>query len=142
MTTTFIPTADTYRIAPEDLRGLLTPALVLFMDHVDANIRRMLQLVGNRPERWRPHMKTIKTPFVFARLAALGVHVFKCATTREAHVLLSTLAEHGAADADLLVSYPHLGPALIRLGQIARAHPRSKVSVLCEDPVAVDAIPP
>ena len=142
MHNTFVPALETYRIDPEDLRGLLTPALVIFMDYVEANIRRMLELVGGGSERWRPHMKTIKTPLVFARLAKHGIRCFKCATTREANVLLSTLAENGAEEADLLVAYPHIGPALVRLGEIAGAHPRSRVSVLCEDPAAVDAIPP
>jgi D-serine deaminase-like pyridoxal phosphate-dependent protein len=71
-----------------------------------------------------------------------GVRHFKCATTREARQLLHVVDHEGIRGADLLLAYPLVGPSLGRLAQLARAHPNSRVSVLCEDPMAVASIPP
>lgn len=131
-----------YHFPPQDRQRLLTPALLIFMDHVEANIRQVVQYAGGNPDRWRPHIKTAKIPQVLARLGAHRIRHYKCATTREADVLLATLATAGRNDVDLLVAYPHIGPALGRLAEIARAHPTAKLSVLCEDPEAAAEIPP
>lgn len=122
---------------PATLRErLLSPALIVYLDQVRANIRRVIRAVGGDPDRWRPHVKTVKLAPVFLELAAAGVRHFKCATTREARCLLETLD-----DVDVLLAHPIVGPNLAQLGRIAAAHPAARVSVLCEDPDAVDAIP-
>ena len=126
---------------PEELADeLMTPVLVVYLDHVRENLRRVIAHVGG-VDRWRPHVKTSKIPAVFAEMARAGIRHFKCATTREAACLLEALAAEGVADADLLLAYPLVGPSLRRLGEVARAHPGARVSVLCEDQDAVDGIP-
>lgn len=127
-----------YALPAADLARILSPALVIHLDLVRANLRRMLAHVGSA-ERWRPHVKTTKTPEVFAELLAAGLRHFKCATLREARVLLETAGGHEALD--LLVAYPLLGPALGELGRLARAHPRARLSVLCEEAGSVASIP-
>ena len=126
---------------PEELAGrLLTPALVIDSARVRWNIERVLERLGGDPGRWRPHVKTTKIPEVWRLLVEAGVRQFKCATTREADELLSTLEECGVRG-DVLLAYPLRPPALERLGQVADAHPDSCVSVLCEDPEVVPEIP-
>ncbi len=120
---------------------MLTPALVVHLDRVRANIGRVLEHLGGDADRWRPHVKTAKIPRVFTEIAAHGVRTFKCATTREAACLLDALADAGIADADVLVAYSWREPHLARLAAIAAGHPRAAVSVLCEDPGLADAIP-
>ncbi len=132
---------NTYTL-PETLREqLLSPALIVYMDLVRANVQRVIEAVGGDPGRWRPHIKTVKLAPVFLELARAGVRNFKCATTREAACLLETLDAAGIGDVDLLLAHTLVGPNLAQLGRIASAHQAARVSVLCEDPDAIDAIP-
>lgn len=132
--------AARYALPAAELARILSPALVIHLDLVRENLRRVLAYTGSA-ERWRPHVKTTKTPAVYAELLAAGVRQFKCATLREARVLLETGRAAGAAELDLLLAYPLVGPALAELGRLARAHPRARLSVLCEDPRALAEIP-
>lgn len=120
---------------------VLSPALVVYLDHVRENLRRMIDYLGGDVDRWRPHVKTLKIPAVYAELLRAGVRRFKCATTREADHLARVLADEGVGDGDILVAYPLVGPALRRLGAIAEAHGETRFAVLCEDPEAVVSIP-
>ncbi|MSR63073.1 MAG: D-TA family PLP-dependent enzyme [Planctomycetes bacterium] len=131
--------AGRYELPAADLARLLSPALVIHLDLVRANVARMLAYCGG-PERWRPHVKTTKTPPVFAELLAAGVRAFKCATLREARCLLET-ARLAGCEIDLLLAYPLLGPALGELGRLAAEHARSSLAVLCEAPELVALVP-
>ena len=127
---------------PGPLRDrLLSPALIVYLDMVRANIDRVINVLGGDPDRWRPHVKTVKLAPVFRELAGAGVRAFKCATTREASCLLETLDAAGVFPIDVLLAHPLVGPNLARLGRIAAAYPGSSVSVLCEDPQAIESIP-
>lgn len=131
-----------FALPPELAERLLTPALLVDLDRVRANVARVIELAGGDPDRWRPHVKTTKIPEVWKVVAEAGVRHFKCATTRELAVLLDTLAEAEVDAPDVLVAYPHVKTALARIGEIARAHPEARVSVLAECPAAVAEIPP
>lgn len=130
----------TYALPPEVLSEVQSPALVVYLGHVRANVARVLRDVGD-PARWRVHVKTSKIPRVWAELPRAGLRRFKCATTREAQHLGAVLDEAGV-EGDVLVAYPLREPSLSRLSAIAAAHPRHRWSVLCEDPDLVAAIPP
>ena len=129
-----------YELPMEVRERTLSPALVVYLDRVRENVRRVLEYVGG-VERWRPHVKTTKIPEVWGEFARAGLTRFKCATTREAGYLLETLRSEGVEQPDVLVAYPLLGPALGALGLLAEAHPEARLSVLCEDPGLVPAIP-
>ncbi len=131
-----------YALPTELLERALTPALVVHLDHVRANIARVIALCGGDPGRWRPHLKTAKIPQVFAEYLRAGVRQFKCATTREAAELLGAAGREGFPEVDLLVAYPLVGPALERMARLAERAPRSRLSVLCESPAAVREVPP
>lgn len=124
-------------VLPADLADRLpSPALVIRRDRARENARRVVARLGGA-DRWRPHLKTTKIPALWRDLADLGVRHVKCATTREAAVALATFD----AGLDLLVAYPHVGPALDRLAALAAAHPEARIAVLVEDPAAVDEVP-
>jgi len=131
-----------YELPAELEARLISPALIVYLDAVRHNLARVIELVGGDPARWRPHLKTSKIPCVFREIVASGVRAFKCATTREATTLLDVLRGERVDDADLLVAYPLVGPALERLGAIAAEYPGTRLSVLCEDPDDVAVIPP
>ncbi len=132
---------ELYRLPAELTARLFSPALVIYLDRVRDNLRALLRHLGGRPERWRPHVKTTKVPAVWAELARAGVQHYKCATTREAAQLLELLRAQGVERPDLQFAHPLLGPELARLGELAREHRRARVSILCEDPAALDSLP-
>ena len=99
----------TGRAAPRTLDALETPAAVVDLDRMTANLDRMAVYVRAHGLALRPHIKTHKTPELAAeqlRRGAVGVTV---ATPREAEVMAAV------AD-DILVAYPPVGrPRLDRL---------------------------
>lgn len=139
---TFPPFAiEPYHLPEQLARRLLTPALVIYRPIVEANIDRILAIAGGDVERWRPHLKTTKSPDLWRLLLDRGIRQFKCATTREAAALLTTADEAGVPEVDLLIAYPHVEPALSQLAALARRFPRARVSVLCEAPEAASTMP-
>ncbi|MBB4660878.1 alanine racemase [Conexibacter arvalis] len=106
------------------LGALDTPALVVDLDVVRANVAAMADLARERGVALRPHAKTHKLPQV-ARLqldaGAVGLTVAKLG---EAEVFADAGVE------DLLIAYPLVGePKLGRLVALARRVPRLAVAV-------------
>ena len=130
-----------YALPDELVARLASPALVVHVDRVRENVRRVLALAGHDPNRWRPHVKTTKIPAIWRELARAGIRQFKCATVREAGHLLRALAEEGVEDGDVLLAYPLVGPSLGALGRVAAEHPRARVSTLCEEPARLADVP-
>ena len=104
-----------------------TPALVIDMDAVGDNISATLRLLGGKPDRWRPHLKTAKLALVMRAMVDRGVRQAKCSTTLE----LETACEAGFRD--LLLAYPVTEPQAGVVRRIAAANPEVRISVLVED---------
>lgn len=117
-------TLDAYRI--EGVDRVMTPALALYPEIVDANIRTTLRLLGGDADRWRPHVKTAKLGFMMRRLVEHGIANFKCSTSLE----LSTVCEAGAED--VVVAYPMVGANARRVREVSEQFPRVLVSALVE----------
>jgi len=107
--------------------ALRTPALVIDLDAVRDNITATLRLLGDRPERWRPHLKTAKLGLIMRTLVERGVRQAKCSTTLE----LETACKAGFSD--VLLAYPVPEPQAELVRRIATAFPAVKISVLVED---------
>ena len=107
---------------------VLTPALVVYPELVDANIRATLRMMGGDPNRWRPHIKTAKIASVIRQMIGHGVRCFKCSTTLE----LLTACEVGADD--VLLAFPVTGANARRTIDIAARFPAARVSILVESP--------
>lgn len=115
---------DAYAIG--DTSSIITPALLIYPELVDANIQTTLRILGNDEKRWRPHIKTAKLGAVLRRLVAHDVTRFKCSTTLE----LLTACENGAKD--VLLAFPVVGANARRTVEIASRFPAVQVSVLVE----------
>ena len=103
-----------YRVANID--EIPSPALLVYLDRVDDNIRDMIAVAGS-VERLRPHVKTHKLPEVIRRQLVLGIRKFKCATIAEAEML----AECGCPD--VLLAYQPVGPNIHRLWSLRPVTP-------------------
>ena len=103
-----------------------SPALLVYPDRVEDNIRRMIRLAGG-VARLRPHMKTTKLPEVIRMQMDQGITKFKCATIAEAEMVAACRAP------DVLLAYQPVGPNVARLIQLARTFPQTRFSSLVDD---------
>jgi D-serine deaminase-like pyridoxal phosphate-dependent protein len=117
---------DPYLI--QDASSVLTPALAIYPEIVDANIHITLQLLGGDANRWRPHIKTAKLEFTVRKMARWGITNLKCATTLE----LVVACQAGAKD--VLVAYPMQGANVHRVREIAEQYRNVQISALVESP--------
>lgn len=115
---------EDYRI--REIDEVMTPALAVYPELVDANIQTTLGLVGGDANRLRPHVKTAKLASVMRQWVAHGVTRFKCSTSLE----LLTVCEAGAADA--LLAYPMVGAGARRVRELADTFSAVRISALVE----------
>ena len=118
-----------YRVS--DAESVLTPALVIYPQIVEENIRNTLRLLDGDTNRWRPHIKTTKLEFIMRELVHHGVTNFKCATTLE----LQTACRAGALD--ILVATPMLGANAGRVREIAHQTPGVLISTVVDNPGSI-----
>lgn len=111
----------------EDADRILTPALLIYPDLVDANIRATLNMAGHDAERWRPHIKTAKLGATLRRYIEHGIRNMKCSTTLE---LLSACRSDAT---DVLLAFAVVGANARRVIEIAEQFPHTRVSVLVEN---------
>ena len=98
-----------------------TPALLVDLDAMERNLRRVADYTQRHGLRLRPHTKTHKSPRIGRRQLDLGAAGLTVAKVGEAEVMLD------AAPPDMLVAYPVIGRAkLERLMAVAR---RTRVTV-------------
>jgi D-serine deaminase-like pyridoxal phosphate-dependent protein len=98
-----------------------TPALLVDLDVMERNLRRVADYARRHGLRLRPHTKTHKSPRIGRRQLELGAAGLTVAKVGEAEVMLD------AAPPDMLVAYPVIGHAkLARLMAVAR---RTRVTV-------------
>src|SRR5882762_9314264 len=110
----------------QNLDEVESPALLIYPERVDENIRRMVALAGN-PAKLRPHVKTHKLPQITARQLAAGITRFKAATIAEAEML-------GRAGApDVLLAYQPVGPNARRFLELVRGFPQTAFACLVDD---------
>ncbi len=110
------------------VQDLDTPALIVDLDIMERNLRRVAEYCARHGLRLRPHTKTHKSPLLARRQLALGAAGLTVAKVGEAEVML------GAAPPDLLVAFPVIGEVkLRRLAEVAR---RTQVTVALDSLVA------
>lgn len=120
-----------YRI--ENPETVASPALLVYPDRVERNIRRMMELASG-PERLFPHVKTHKLPEIVRLQLAAGIRKFKCATIAEAEMVAGCGAER------VLLAYQPVGPNVGRLLELVTRFPRIRVSALVDNPGSLEAI--
>jgi D-serine deaminase-like pyridoxal phosphate-dependent protein len=116
-----------------NVKGVPSPALLVYPDRAEENIRRLTAIAGD-VARLRPHMKTHKLPEIARLHVAHGIVKVKCATIAEAEML----AEAGLAD--ILLAYQPVGPAVGRLLALAARFPQVTFRAVVDDEGAARAI--
>src|SRR5688572_28960698 len=123
--------SDWYAI--ENVGEVDSPALLVYPDRVEENIRRMIAMSGD-VRRLRPHIKTHKLPELIRLQLAHGITQFKCATIAEAEMT----AACGATD--VLLAHQPIGPKVQRLMELAQKFPRTVFSTIADDALVIRAL--
>jgi D-serine deaminase-like pyridoxal phosphate-dependent protein len=121
------------RYAIADTSDILSPAMVIFQDLVEANLEEMLRIAGSGA-RLRPHCKTHKMREVVKLELSRGIGKHKCATLAEAEML----AQCGAKD--VFLAYNIVGPNIRRVAQFVQKYPDVALSVTADHPGPVAAL--
>lgn len=109
-----VATSETNTLQAE----LDTPALVVDLDALDANIARIAAACRAHGVAWRPHVKSVKSPQLAKLLIDHGASGVTCATLGEAE----TMAAAGVGN--ILIANQIAGHAkLTRLTELVRATP-------------------
>src|SRR5215470_13130796 len=97
------------------LSEIETPALVVDLDVMERNLRRVADYTREHGLRLRPHTKTHKSTMLAKEQIALGAAGLTVAKVSEAEVMSAV------GTVDLLVAYPVIGAAkLARLAGVAK----------------------
>ncbi len=116
----------------QPIDALDSPQLLLDLDVVDANGRRLLQPLHGRPIDVRVHFKSLKCSGLARYLGRHGLTRFLAAKLNEAEILAD------AGITDVFVANQIVGPIKMRrLGELAR---RAQVRVCVDDPGNVAAL--
>lgn len=106
-----------------------TPSLVIDLDALDRNIKRMADFIATVPAGIRPHSKTHKTPIIARKQLEAGAIGITCAKVGEAEAMVA-----GGID-DILIANEVVGQTKIaRLVGLAR---HAKLTVAVDDPTNV-----
>ena len=108
----------------EPLQALDTPALVIDLDVVEDNVRRIQRLTEDAGLQMRPHIKSHKTPELAQMQIRAGAVGVTCAKIGEAEVMASAGIE------DIFIANCLIGETkLRRLVALARRTPRLSISL-------------
>lgn len=116
-----------------NIEELTTPALVVYPDRVQENLRILRTFVPD-VNRLRPHVKTNKCAEVCAMMMEAGIYKFKCATIAEAEMLGRLQAR------DVLLAYQPVGPTVNRLLALIRQFPATRFSCLLDNTSSATAL--
>jgi Alanine racemase, N-terminal domain len=113
------------------IKDIETPALLLDLDRMEANLERMAAFFRKVPAKLRPHFKNHKCPDLAARQLDAGAIGITCATLREAECLV----HHGVRS--VLLGNEIVDPAKIRrFVELAR---QADIIVCVDNDKVVDA---
>ena len=121
-----------YRVADPD--ALETPAMLLFQDMMEHNIRSVCELVGGG-RNLMVHVKTHKAEAVARKQVEAGVAGFKCATLNE----LAMVLQAGASKA--ILTFPQCQERKIeRLCDLTSSYPDAWIATIVSTPFHLEML--
>jgi D-serine deaminase-like pyridoxal phosphate-dependent protein len=125
-------TCQNYNVADPD--ALETPAMLLFRDMMDHNIRSVCEAVGGG-QHLMAHVKTHKSEAVARKQVELGIDGFKCATLKELEMVLQA----GARKA--ILSYPQVQERKIeRLCDLTSSYADAWIATIVSSPFHLNVL--
>lgn len=118
---------------PRNESSISTPAVLVYPDRIEENIRRMIAIAGS-PQRLRPHVKTHKMAEIISLQVRQGIRKFKCATLAE----MEMVAANGGMD--ILLAYPLLGPAIPQFFHMMEQYPEVQFAVTVDSLMACEPL--
>jgi 3-hydroxy-D-aspartate aldolase len=109
-----------------------TPALLIDLDALEENIRRVANAVHGTSVRVRPHAKTHKCPEIARRQIDAGAVGLCCQKVSEAEAMVAGGVQ------DVIVTNEVVDPR--KLGRLVSLARRARIGVCCDDPAAVDIL--
>jgi D-serine deaminase-like pyridoxal phosphate-dependent protein len=119
-------TAATYRLIGQPKSALDTPALLVDLDVMEANIARIVATCRAHGVAWRPHSKAHKTPEIAQMQIAAGAIGVTCAKLGEAEVMAA------AGIRDILIANQIVGP--IKVSRLVELADRAD-TIVCADSI-------
>ncbi len=116
---------------PDRLQGLPTPSLVLDLDVLERNTRRMARRMSDLGVELRPHFKTSKSPYVAEVQRRHGAVGFTVSTLAEARCLIEK-GHH-----DLTWAFPVI---LSRVHELPPLLERATLRLVVDSSTAIDAL--
>jgi D-serine deaminase-like pyridoxal phosphate-dependent protein len=108
----------------DHLNTLDTPAMIVDLDLMEANVATLMERLRHSNVHIRPHLKTVKSPILAYKLLAAGAIGGCVSKVSEAEVMALAGIE------DLLITTEIVGvPKVQRLVQLVQQHPQIKVVV-------------
>jgi D-threonine aldolase len=119
--------------ALRDPSELLSPGVLVYRNLVRQNLQGMIAMAKGA-DRLRPHVKTHKMAEIVRMAESMGIRKHKCATLAEAEMVAA------AGGADVLVSYPLIGPNLKRFMNLVRGYRNTRFRATVDDPDSARAL--
>jgi D-serine deaminase-like pyridoxal phosphate-dependent protein len=116
---------------PKTLNELITPAAVVDLDRMEANLDRMADYAATQNLHLRPHTKTHKSPELARAQLERGARGVTVATVREAHAM-SAVAD------DILLAHPPVGEP--KLAALFALPEHVRITVALDSRAALDAL--
>ncbi len=118
----------------QNVDEIASPALLIYPERIEENIRRMIAVAGGDANRLRPHVKTHKMAEIVKLQMKYGIQKFKCSTIAEVELVASCGAK------DILLAMQPVGPAIRRLFEIKNLYPTVKFSAIADSGKIITAI--
>ena len=109
-----------------------TPALVVDLNALEANIATIASTCRSQGVRWRPHVKSHAIPDIARRLQAAGANGVTCAKLGEAEIMAA------AGLGDILIANQIVGEH--KIARLVALGARTDVIVTVDDPANAEAI--
>lgn len=114
--------------------ALETPAMLLFHDVLEHNIRSVCEVAGGG-ENLLAHVKTHKSEAIIRKQIEHGIAGFKCATLKELEMVL------GAGARKAILAYPQAqGRKVERFADLVAGYPDAWVAVIVSAPLHVELL--